>query len=210
MSGCSAERLEPGHLVLAGRRHDVHSGPVSCHCRDRGQGDQRHLLTGVQQGPRLPASEHAPGGLACRFLVRDAIGPGKRSAAGTAGGRPLAWDGCAVIADPARSAGRPGPARPTGRCACCSDRREAAAYVDSGPWRCVPQPSQRPVPTAAELRRLAMEPDQLAGEQCLNAEGLVHEHPPISGGRPASRPRCATGAHCDIRLIEPEEAAVVP
>jgi len=25
MSGCSAERLEPGHLVLAGRRHDVHS-----------------------------------------------------------------------------------------------------------------------------------------------------------------------------------------
>lgn len=23
--GCSAERLEPGHLVLAGRRHDVHS-----------------------------------------------------------------------------------------------------------------------------------------------------------------------------------------
>ena len=67
MSGCSAERLEPGHLVLAGRRHDVHSGPVSCHCRDRGQGDQRHLLTGVQQGPRLPASEHAPGGLACRF-----------------------------------------------------------------------------------------------------------------------------------------------
>jgi len=65
--GCSAERLEPGHLVLAGRRHDVHSGPVSCHCRDRGQGDQRHLLTEVQQGPRLPASEHAPGGLACRF-----------------------------------------------------------------------------------------------------------------------------------------------
>ena len=67
MSGCSAERLEPEHLVLAGRRHDVHSGPVSCHCRDRGQGDQRHFLTGVQQGPRLPASEHAPGGLACRF-----------------------------------------------------------------------------------------------------------------------------------------------
>jgi len=45
-----------------------------------------------------------------------------------------------------------------------------------------------------------MEPDQLAGEQCLNAERPVHEHPPISGGRPASRPRCATGAHCDIRL----------
>jgi len=44
-----------------------------------------------------------------------------------------------------------------------------------------------------------MEPDQLAGEQCLNAERPVHEYPPISGGRPASRPRCATGAHCDIR-----------
>jgi len=43
------------------------------------------------------------------------------------------------------------PGRP-GRCACRSDRREAAAAcVDSGPWRCaplertgVPQPSQRP------------------------------------------------------------------
>ena len=124
------------------------------------------------------------------------------------GGR---WRGtdAPVIADPARPAGQLAarPGRP-GRCACRSDRREAAAYVDSGPWRCaplertgVPQPSQRPVPTAAELRRLAMEPDQLAGEQCLNAERPVHEHPPISGGRPASRPRCATGAHCDIRLI---------
>ncbi len=39
-----------------------------------------------------------------------------------------------------------------------------------------------------------MEPEQLADEQCLNAERPVHEHPPVSGGRPASRPRCATGA----------------
>jgi len=140
--------------------------------------------------------------------VRDAIGPGKRSAAGTAGGGRWRGTDAPVIADPARPAGQLAarPGRP-GRCARRSDRREAAAYVDSGPWRCaslertgVPQPSQGPVPTAAELRRLAMEPDQLAGEQCLNAEGLVHEHPPISGGRPASRPRCATGAHCDIRL----------
>jgi hypothetical protein len=153
MSGCSAERLEPGHLVLAGRRHDVHSGPVSCHCRDRGQGDQRHLLTEVQQGPRLPASEHAPGGLACRFAGARRYRAWKALSRGHRRGRPLAWDGCAVIADPARPAGRPGPARPgrPGRCACRSNRREAAAYVDSGPWRCaplertgVPQPSQRP------------------------------------------------------------------
>jgi hypothetical protein len=74
-----------------------------------------------------------------------------------------------------------------------ADRR-AAALAAAAALTC-------PVRTAAELRRLAMEPDQLAGEQCLNAEGPVHEHPPISGGRPASRPRCATGAHCDIRPI---------
>jgi hypothetical protein len=155
MSGCSAERLEPGHLVLAGRRHDVHSGPVSCHCRDRDQGDQRHFLTGVQQGPRLPASEHAPGGLACRFPGARRYRAWKTLSRGhRRGGR---WRGtdAPVIADPARPTGqlaaRPGrPGRP-GRCACRSDRREAAAYVDSGPWRCaplertgVPQPSQRP------------------------------------------------------------------
>src|SRR6185437_10124821 len=73
-----------------------------------------------------------------------------------------------------RVSSRPGPADPAGALAAVI--AGAAAYVDSGPWRCarrertgVPQPSQRPVPTAAELRRLAMEPDQLAGEQCLNA-----------------------------------------
>ena len=151
MSGCSAERLEPGHLVLAGRRHDVHSGPVSCHCRDRGQGDQRHFLTGVQQGPRLPASEHAPGGLACRFPGARRYRAWKTLSRGHRRGRPLAWDGCAGHCRPCAAGGSArGPARP-GRCACRSDRREAAAYVDSGPWRCaplertgVPQPSQRP------------------------------------------------------------------
>jgi len=155
MSGCSAERLEPGHLVLAGRRHDVHSGPVSCHCRDRGQGDQRHLLTEVQQGPRLPASEHAPGGLACRFAgarryrAWKALSRGHRRGAAAGVGRMRRH--CRPCA--AGGSARPGPARPSrpGRCACRSDRREAAAYVDSGPWRCaplertgVPQPSQRP------------------------------------------------------------------
>jgi hypothetical protein len=47
-------------------------------------------------------------------LVRDAIGPGKRSAAGTAGGRPLAWDGCAGHCRPCAAGGSArGPARPT-------------------------------------------------------------------------------------------------
>jgi hypothetical protein len=154
MSGCSAERLEPGHLVLAGRRHDVHSGPVSCHCRDRGQGDQRHFLTGVQQGPRLPASEHAPGGLACRFpgarryRAWKTLSRGHRRGAAAGVGR---MRRSLPTLRGRRVSSRPGrPGRP-GRCACRSDRREAAAYVDSGPWRCaplertgVPQPSQRP------------------------------------------------------------------
>ena len=113
MSGCSAERLEPGHLVLAGRRHDVHSGPVSCHCRDRGQGDQRHFLTGVQQGPRLPASEHAPGGLACRFPGARRYRAWKALSRGHRRGRPLAWDGCAGHCRPCAAGGSaPGPAGP--------------------------------------------------------------------------------------------------
>ena len=210
MSGCSAERLEPGHLVLAGRRHDVHSGPVSCHCRDRGQGDQRHLLTGVQQGPRLPASEHAPGGLACRF-------PGaRRYRAWKALSRGHRREAAAGVEQMRRSLpaprGRRDSLRPDPASALAAVIAEAAAYFDSGPPAVRAARADRraaalaaaaaltcPVRTAAELRRLAMEPDQLAGEQCLNAERPVHEHPPISGGRPASRPRCATGAHCDIR-----------
>jgi len=205
----SAERLEPGHLVLAGRRHDVHSGPVSCHCRDRGQGDQRHFLTGVQQGPRLPASEHAPGGLACRF-------PGARRHRGLQSAQPRAPPGggrrrgtdAPVIADPARPAGQLAarPGRP-GRCARRSDRRGSSILRFRAPAVRAARADRRaaalaaaaaltcPVRTPAELRRLAMEPEQLAGEQCLNAERPVHEHPPV----PAGRPRCATGAHRAIR-----------
>jgi hypothetical protein len=211
MSGCSARNAwSPGHLVLAGRRHDVHNGPPSCHCHDRGQGDQRHFLTGVQQGPRLPASEHAPGGLACRF-------PGARRHRGPESAQPRAPPGggrrrgtdAPVIADPARPAGQPA-ARP-GRCARRSDRRGSSILRFRAPAVRAARADRRaaalaaaaaltcPVRTAAELRRLAMEPEQLAGEHCLNAGRPVHEHPPVSGGRPAGRPQCATGAHRDIR-----------
>jgi hypothetical protein len=126
MSGCSAERLEPGHLVLAGRRHDVHSGPVSCHCRDRGQGDQRHLLTGVQQGPRLPASEHAPGGLACRFAgarryrAWKALSRGHRRGAAAGVGRMRRH--CRPCA--AGGSARPGPADPAGALAAVIAERQ--------------------------------------------------------------------------------------
>ena len=144
----SVERLEPGHLVLAGRRHDVHNGPVSSHCRDRGQGDQPHFLTEAQQGPRLPASEHAAGRLACRF-------PEARRQRGLESAQPRAPPGdgrrrgtdAPVIADPARLAGQPA-ARP-GRCARRSDRRGSSIVRLRA--RCallertgVPQPSQRP------------------------------------------------------------------
>jgi hypothetical protein len=202
MSGCSAESLEPGHLVLAGRRHDVHSGSVSCHCRDRstaGSPATRERTRSGRTRLSIPWCETLSG----LESAQPRAPPG--------GGR---WRGtdAPVIADPARPAGQLAarPGRP-GRCARRSDRPEAAAYVDSGPGgaRRSSGPACRsprsaaaltcPVRTAAELRRLAMEPDQLAGEQCLNAERPVHEHPPISGGRPASRPRCATGAYCDIR-----------
>jgi hypothetical protein len=119
-----------------------------------------------------------------------------------------------------RDSSRPGPADPAGALAAViaerqqhtsiralavraarADRR-AAALAAAAALTC-------PVRTAAELRRLAMEPDQLAGEQCLNAERPVHEYPPVSGGLPASRPRCVTGAHCDIRsALEPPFSSV--
>ena len=131
MSGCSAERLEPGHLVLAGRRHDVHHGPVSCHCRDRGQGDQRHFLTGVQQGSRLPASEHAPGGLACRF-------PGARRYRGLESAQPRAppgggrWLGRMRRSLPTLR-GRRDSSRPDPAGALAAVIARAAACFDSGP-----------------------------------------------------------------------------
>jgi hypothetical protein len=200
MSGCSAESLEPGHLVLAGRRHDVHSGSVSCHCRDRstvGSPATRERTRSGRTRLSIPWCETLSGleSAQPRAPPGAAAGVGRmRRSLPTLRGR--------------RVSSRPG--RP-GRCARRSDRPEAAEYVDSGPGgaRRSSGPACRsprsaaaltcPVRTAAELRRLAMEPDQLAGEQCLNAERPVHEHPPISGGRPASRPRCATGAYCDIR-----------
>ena len=127
MSGCSAERLEPGHLVLAGRRHDVHSGSVSCHCRDRGQGDQCHLLTGVQQGPRLPASEHAPGGLACRFpgarryRAWKALSRGHRRGAAAGVGR---MRRSLPTLRGRRVSSRPGPADPAGALAAVIAERQ--------------------------------------------------------------------------------------
>jgi hypothetical protein len=131
MSGCSAERLEPGHLVLAGRRHDVHSSPVSCPCRDRGQGDQRHFLTGVQQGPRRSASEHAPGGLAWKF-------PGaRRHRAWKALSRGHRREAAAGVEQMRRSLpaprGRRDSLRPDPASALAAVIAEAAAYFDSGP-----------------------------------------------------------------------------
>jgi hypothetical protein len=202
MSGCSAESLEPGHLVLAGRRHDVHSGSVSCHCRDRStagspatrertrSGRTRlsipwcETLSGLESAqPRAPPGAAAGVGRMRRSLPtlrgrRVSSRPGPADPAGAL---------AAVIAQRQQHTSIPGLAVRAAR----ADRRAAALAVAAA-LTC-------PVRTAAELRRLAMEPDQLAGEQCLNAERPVHEHPPISGGRPASRPRCATGAYCDIR-----------
>ena len=103
-------------------------------CRDRGQRDQRHFLTGVRRVPRLPAREHAPGGLACRF-------PGARRHRGAEcaqpraplARRPQAWDGSAGHGDPARPAGQLA-ARP-GRCARRSDRR-GTSTLRFWAWRC--------------------------------------------------------------------------
>ena len=94
ISGCSA-RNAWSRGTLAGRRHDAHNGPVSCHCRDRGQGDQRHFLTGVQQVPRRPASEHAAGGLAWKF-------PGARRHRGLESAQPQAPPGGAAGAEQMR------------------------------------------------------------------------------------------------------------
>jgi hypothetical protein len=137
-------------------------------------------------------------------------GPGKRSAAGTAvSGRRRGTDAPVITTlRGRRDSLRPGPAGP---CARRSDRRGSSILRSRAPAVRPARADRRaaalaaaaaltcPVRTAAELRRLAMEPEQLAGEQCLNAERPVHEHPPVSGGRPASRPRCATGARSDIR-----------
>ena len=141
ISGCSARNAwSPGHLVLAGRRHDVHNGPVSCHCRDRGQGDQRHFLAGVQQGPRLPRERTR-----CRRIrlpvpwCETPSGPAKRQPRAPLGGGRRRGTDVPVIAGPARPAGQPA-ARP-GRCARRSDRR-GSSMLDSGPGaRCSSGPA---------------------------------------------------------------------
>jgi len=138
-------------------------------------------------------------------------GPGSAQPRAPPGGGSRRGTDAPVIADPARPAGQLAarPGRP-GRCARRSDRRGSSILRFRAPAVRAARADRRaaalaaaaaltcPVRTAAELRRLAVEPEQLAGEQFLNAERPVHE-PPVSGGLPASRPRCATGAYRDIR-----------
>ncbi len=130
----SAESPEPGHLALAGRRHDVHNGPVSCHCHDRGQGDQRHFLAGVQQVPGYPRANTLQEDSLAGSLERDATGTRKalsrghrRQAAAGVGRMRRSWPALRGRRDSLR----PGPADPAGALAAVI--AEAAACVDSGP-----------------------------------------------------------------------------
>src|SRR5262249_10780932 len=109
-------------------------------------------------------------------LERDASGPGRRSAAGTAGRRPQAWNRCAGIADPARPAGQLAarPGRPD-RCARRSDRRGSSILRFRAPAVRAARADRRvaalaaaaaltcPVRTATGPLPTAMEPEQLPG-----------------------------------------------
>ena len=202
ISGCSApERLEPGHLVLAGRRRDVHDGPVSCCCRYRGQGYQRHFLTGVQQVPRLPRRantlQEEVAQLACRFHgARRHRGPESAQPRAPLGGGRRRGPDAPVIAGPARPAGQPAarPGRP-GRRARRRDGRGSSMLRFRAPAMRAARADRRATALAAAaaltcLARTAAGPvdwrwslNSWPGGQCLNALRPVHEHPPVSGGR---------------------------